>query len=175
MINAAPYYIPAELFSPPAIMQSYETTNKSIHNNLFFNGVDSSRIKEGYIKLDSKLIRKFIAYEGFEIIINSYNNCKEDAISRYKKVYKTDNYDIEPIEPFFNAIKSIVHHYRIIPRLSFYPDGALAMFIIQQKEITIEYDFDDPESVLISKFINDILHIKEATISNLNQLFGAFL
>ena len=49
------------------------------------------------------------------------------------------------------------------------------MFIIQQKEITIEYDFDDPESVLISKFINDILHIKEATISNLNQLFGAFL
>lgn len=175
MAIALPYNASTGLFTPAAITQLYHASNKPENSNLFLDIINFDKMLEAIIKLGSKVIQNFVIYKGLENTINSYNICKDDAISRYKKVYKTDNYNIELIKPFLEAVKSIVYYSRLLPRFSFYPDGARAVFIIDQKEITIEYDFDDPETILLSKFIDDNLHVKETTIYNLNQSLGVFL
>ena len=114
-------------------------------------------------------------YNGFENIIRSFNNNKDDAISRYKQIYKTDYFNLEMLKPLLNAIETIVHYSRFIPRLSFYPDGARVVFIINEQEVTIEYDIDEPEVVFVSKYIKEVLYIKNTTINNLSQTLGAFI
>ena len=127
------------------------------------------------VKIPKKIESPVSDYNSFEKILISFNNCKDDAISRYKQVYKTNDYNIEDVNPFLDAIKTVVCNLRLIPRFSFYPDGAKAVFISHEQEITAEYDFDEPESVFVSKFTDGVLHIKDTTINNLSRTFGAFL
>ena len=175
MISAMPDNIPIEFSSPPAITQSYRSSkNLAIKYSLPGN-IDSYKRQDVIIMSDNKTILNIINYTGFESAINSFDNCINDAISRYKKVYKPDNYNTELVNPFLRAIKPIIIYSRLIPKFYFYPDGARAVFIFNQQEITIEYDFEDTSSFLVSKFINNTLHIKDATIDNLGQAFGVFL
>ena len=174
MITAVSPYIATALFSPPAIIRFYQDINTSIPNDLPYD-FESSKKRE--ITFMSDMIIKINSnyYSGFEYTTCLYNNCKDDAILRYKQVYKADYYNIEPLKPFLNAIKTIVYNLRCIPRFSFYPDGAKAVFIFREQEITVEYDFDEPASAFVSKFIGDVLHIRDTTIDNLSQALGAFL
>jgi len=167
--------IPADFFSPPAITQPYQSSKNSIMGYSFPGSINSYKRQDIISIADNKIMLNIINYTGFESTINSFNNCKNDAISRYKIVYKADEYNTELVNPFLNAIKTIVYNSRFIPKFYFYPDGARAIFIINQQEITIEYDFEEPTSILVSKFIDEELYIKDATIDNLGLALGAFL
>jgi len=98
-----------------------------------------------------------------------------EAVSRYKQIYKENIFNAKATQPFLKAIKEIVRNLQLLPRLSFYPDGAKAVFISNDQEVTVEYDFDEPEKAFVSKFIDGVLNVKDATISNLSLKFGEFL
>ena len=164
MITAVSPNLSSALFFPPAIIRFYQDINTSIPNDLPYD-FESDTI----IKINSNY------YSGFENTVRLFNNCKDDAISRYKQVYKTNYYNTEPLNPFLNAIKTIVYNSRHIPRFSFYPDGARAAFVFYEQEITVIYDVDEPDFAFVSKFIGDDLYIKDTAIDKLSQALGAFL
>jgi hypothetical protein len=172
MIFTAPEHLPTTINLPPAIIRSYQSTSDSIPLDSLLkydNKLNSIIILDNKIKLNAN------NYNGFERTIYSFNSCKEDAISRYKQIYKTGDFNSEAAKPFLDAIKEIVYNSRFIPRFSFYPDGAKAVFNLCEQEITVEYDFDEPEFAFVSKFIDDVLHVKDTTIVNLGHAFGEFL
>jgi hypothetical protein len=172
MISAVPDHIPTSLSSPPAIMQY---VGNPIARD-FLSYILKFKERQYIISMPDETVKlNTNNYAGFETAIYHFNNCKDDAISRYKQVYKTDHCNTEEAEHFLNAIKTIVYNSRLVPRFSFYPDGAKAIFTFRQQEITVEYDFDEPESAFVSKSINDVLHIKDTTIDNLAQVLGTFL
>jgi len=172
MIYTTPECLPTTISSPPAIIRSHQSTSDSIPLDSLLKydkKLNSNIILDNKIKLNAN------NYYSFESMIYSFNNCKEDAISRYKQVYKTGNFNTEAAKPFLDAIKEIVCNSRFIPRFSFYPDGAKAVFNLCEQEITVEYDFDEPEFAFVSKFIDDVLHVKDTTIVNLGHAFGEFM
>ena len=175
MIPAVSEYLPVAFSSPPAIMQFYQAINNSITNGLLSDTFYLDKEQNIIFMLDKEIKTNINNYLGFENINNLFNNYKNDAILRYKQVYKTDNYNVEVAKPFLDAIKTVVYNSRLIPRFSFYPDGAKAVFVYHEQEITVEYDFDEPTSVFVSKFIGDILNIKDTTIDDLSKALGAFL
>jgi hypothetical protein len=157
MISAVPDYLPTSLSTPPGIISYF-------HGSL-----------PGGDMAEKEIIPNIYNYAGFENTMYSFNVCKHDAICRYGKVYNVNNYNIELIKPFLDAVKIIVQNSRLIPRFNFYPDGAKAVFTFNEQKITVEYDTDEPESVFVSKYINNVLHIKDTTINNLSRALGAFL
>ena len=175
MISAVYQYLPATISSPPAITRLYQSGNNSTTNGLFSDTFYFDREQNIIFMTDKEIKPNINNYSGFESIIRLFNNCKDDAILRYKQVYKTDNYNDEAIKPFLDAIKTVVYNSRLIPRFSFYPDGAKAVFAFNEQEITVEYDLDESTSVFVSKFIDGVLHIKDTKIDNLGQALGAFL
>lgn len=159
MIYTTLEQLPTTIISPPAIMRPYQSDKKQ--NGILFS--------------DKGILLTANNYVGFETAIYSFNNCKDDAMSRYRQVYKTSNYNTDAVRPFLDAIKVIVYNSRLIPRFSFYPDGAKAVFIFNEQEITVEYDFDEPEFVFVSKFVDDVLHIKNTALDNLSHALGEFM
>jgi len=172
----SPPALPATLPTPPAIIQYYGVANNLSLDILSPNTykLDSNQKHISFIA-DKEMKSNVTNYNGFENIIRSFNNNKNEAISKYKQIYKTDYFNFEILESFLTAIETTVRYSRFIPRFSFYPDGARVLFIINKEEVTIEYDFDEPEAVFISKYIKEVLYIKNATINNISQTLGAFV
>jgi len=166
--------LPTTRISPPAIMRPYQSADYiSPWESLFNKNIDKKQNTN--LISDKEIVLTVNNYFGFEIAIHSFNNCKLDAISRYKQVYKTDHYNTDALKPFLEAIKVIVYNSRLIPRFSFYPDGAKAVFILHDQEITVEYDLDEPEFVFVSKFVDEVLHIKNITVDNLSYAWGEIM
>jgi len=164
--------------SPPAVMRPYQSADDIFLQNpwfKFFNNKKIDKKQEIILFSDKEILFPANDYFGFETVIHSFNICKDDAISRYRQVYKTSNYNSDVARPFLDAIKVIVYNSRLIPRFSFYPDGAKAVFTFNNQEITIEYDFDEPEFIFVSKFVDGVLHIKNSTIDNLSHAWGEFM
>jgi hypothetical protein len=181
MIYPAFEQIPTTITLPPsAIMRFHQSANDidpwdSLFNYPNNNNNNIDKKQKIILFSDKKIMLTAIDYFGFETVIHSFNNCKADAVSRYKQVYKTDKYNTDVLKPFLDAIQVIVYNSRLIPRFSFYPDGAKAVFTFNNQEITVEYDFDEPEFVFVSKFVDDVLHVKNSTIDNLSHAWGEFM
>lgn len=175
MISPVLEQLPTTRISPPAIILPSQSADDTYLRNPLFNFYKPDKKQRVIFISDKEIMLTAHDYTGFETAIYSFNNCKYDAISRYKQVYKTDNYNTDAARPFLDAIKEIVYNSRLIPRFSFYPDGAKAVFIFNEQEITVEYDFDEPEFIFVSKFVDDVLHIKNITIGNLSHALGEFM
>jgi hypothetical protein len=177
MISPALAQLPTTTISPPAITRPYQSAVDAFLRDPLLNfSNNKADKKQGIIFFSDKGITLTANdYFGFETVIRSFNSCKYDAISRYKQVYKTDNYNTDALKSFLDAIKEIVYNSRLIPRFNFYPDGAKAVFILHDQEITVEYDLDEPEFVFVSKFVDEVLHIKNSTIDNLSHAWGEFM
>jgi len=178
MIYTTLEQLPTTMTSPPAIMRPYQSADDAFLRDPLFNLYNNKIDKKQEIILfsDKKTPLTANDYFSFESVIRSFfNSCKYDAISRYKQVYKTDNYNTDALKSFLDAIKVIVYNLRLIPRFSFYPDGAKAVFILDDQEITVEYDLDEPEFVFVSKFVDEVLHIKNITVDNLSHAWGEFM
>jgi hypothetical protein len=141
MIPVVCPYLPVALSFPPAITRLYQSDNNSTTNGLLSDTFYLDREQNIIFMLDKEIKTNINDYSGFENIIYLFNKRKDDAILRYKQVYKSDNYNVEAVKPFLDTIKTIVYNSRLIPRFSFYPDGAKAVFVSDEQEITVEYDF----------------------------------
>jgi hypothetical protein len=176
--------LPFELVSSPAISSFCRANNSIIENtflaekfiidDLSFNVGDiikNASIQTDIIPFDETTPRIYYV-TNFDRV---FNICIDDGINRFKKIYQEiDNFDKAKFTPFLMEFGKL----KILPRLSFYPDGVKARFVFNDKEFAVEYDLeadDGSENLLfISTFINDKLHVKDGHISDLAVVLESF-
>jgi hypothetical protein len=95
----------------------------------------------------------------------------KDAINRRKMLANLSDYDIKPAVIFLAALKLL---YPELPRISFYENGAKARFFYQQREFVADYDYEEPDSVFVSTFIDDILVVKDGSPNTLLEILEHF-
>jgi hypothetical protein len=102
----------------------------------------------------------------------AFSCCVDDAIRRYKKVNHTDEHDKTPAEIFLSTLELFSTVF--IPRISFYSDAVKAKINFNQREFTIDYDYEAPDSIFISTFEGDKLIMKDAHVNELYTILGSF-
>lgn len=105
----------------------------------------------------------------------SFKACINDAITRYKKVYQNDNFDLCQAKEFLEVVELIFINSRLVPRITFYPDGIMVVFTVNQQEVTVDYNFDELKSILVSKFAGNILYAKKSALDRMSQAVMGFL
>jgi len=175
MIENTAHHLLTAYLTPPAIERSYHSSNylkEDIIPSYIYN---YDKTKNTISFTNKNIYTNIFDYYGLENAMCNFNNCMNDAISRYEQVYNTKGYNILIINPFLEAIKNIILNLRFVPRFSFYPDGAKAVFTLEQQEITVEFDIDEPDCAFLSKSKNNVLYIKDTTVNNLSHAFGSFI
>jgi hypothetical protein len=95
----------------------------------------------------------------------------QDAVNRYKRLANSSNYDKKPAEPFLGSLKLLNLNF---PRITFYADGAKARFFYRQKEFVADYNYEEPDSIFVSTFIDDVLVVKDGEPRALMEILGRF-
>jgi hypothetical protein len=96
----------------------------------------------------------------------------QDAIRRYKSVNNADTYDSSPAVPLLRSLFSL--YPQLTPRISFYSDAAKVLAVYAGRELILDYDYDEPDSVFISWDKNGVLTVKDCKLTGLRQILELF-
>jgi hypothetical protein len=132
--------------------RNYYEMNKAIVKELFLSPITIER-------------EKIINRDDFYFLV-------EDAVRRYKLVNKTDFLDISTASEFLSELKYFPG--KNIKSLSFYHDAAKVRIFFNNDEYILDFDFDDPSSVFISKNTDNYLMVKDCKLTELQKTLESF-
>jgi hypothetical protein len=145
-----------------SVIQSGETINEA-----YILSKAKEYQNNDLIKYDLKNNTIFI-YQDMNI---SFRNCIEDAIRRHCAIYHVSEYNITQAESFLISLKAL---RLILPRISFYPDGAKARFVFNKKEFVVDFDYEEPEPVYVSAYKGKVLVFKKCVLAELQETLENF-
>jgi hypothetical protein len=104
--------------------------------------------------------------KGFDALLH-------EAIDRYKDLHHVSDLDTAKANKFLSALKSINNIMRFHPYIIFNKFAAKVQMNMNDKEFVIDYDYNDPNSVIIlSK--GKTLFIKECILDKIEETLRSF-
>jgi hypothetical protein len=85
--------------------------------------------------------------------------CINDAIQRFEFLNPGDHIEISQAQPFLDKVVKLDPNAHI----SFYHDSVK----VRINEYILDYDYEDPDMVFISSFIDGVLVVKDCQIDNI--------
>jgi addiction module RelB/DinJ family antitoxin len=97
-----------------------------------------------------------------------------DALRRYKVVNNNNNanVDIALVEPFLQAIQALGPQAE--PRITFYGDAVKARIVFRGQDFTIDYNFEEPDSVFILSRRDGKLFVKDCKLADMAKTLELF-
>jgi hypothetical protein len=95
-----------------------------------------------------------------------------DALRRYKVVNNNADFDITLAEPFLQAIQALGPQTKL--RITFYNDAVKVRLTSGEREFTIDYNFEEPDSVFILSRKDGKLFVKDCKLADIAQTLDLF-
>jgi hypothetical protein len=92
-----------------------------------------------------------------------------DAIHRYKDLNSNSEPDVQNAKPFLDAVKELVTVFAIVPYIMFNKLSIKVDIVFNNKEVTLDYDYETADTVSILCQENGTLLVREASLDKLEE------
>jgi hypothetical protein len=103
-----------------------------------------------------------------------FNLLIADAVKRYKELNNALDYDTSLAASFLSLLKTLCHTHYFRPYIIFTQFGAKAEFDFNNKHFVFDYEYDDPDSIVLLCNEAGELNTKECSLNELESAFEAF-
>jgi hypothetical protein len=97
-----------------------------------------------------------------------------DATERYKELYHVLDVDVSRANSFLASLRSLSQKHNFQPYIIFTQFGAKAEFDFNNKHFVFDYEYDDPDSIVLLCNWAGELNTKECSLNELESAFEAF-
>jgi hypothetical protein len=103
-----------------------------------------------------------------------FNLLVADAVKRHKELNNALDYDTSLAVSFLFSLKSLSHKHNFRPYIIFTQFGAKAEFDFNNKHYVFDYDYEDPNSIVLLCNADGELNTKECSLDKLESVFEVF-
>lgn len=103
-----------------------------------------------------------------------FDQLVSDAIRRYKEINHVSSIDTSNAVLFLFFLKPFVEKFCIDPSIVFTRFGVKAEFDYCKKHYVLDYDYEEPDSVIILCDVDGDICTKECSLNELESVFGSF-
>lgn len=99
----------------------------------------------------------------------NYNLYLTDAIRRYKELNSNLEPDIKRAKAFLDAVEELAEAFSLTPYIMFNKHSVKIDIVFNNKETTLDYDYEDADTVSILYQENGTLMVREAPLDKLEE------
>jgi hypothetical protein len=158
-----------------AINNNYSDTASNLFPQSFWADTYYFRTKENEPIVIDRHISKLYLYNQFynTVVIKpepiNYRFYLNDAIRRYKELNSGSEPDVEKAKSFLDSVKELATALSLTPYIMFNKFSVNVVIVFNDKEITLDYDYEDTDIVSALYQEKGTLKVRETRLDKLEE------
>lgn len=105
---------------------------------------------------------------------DNFDRCLKEAINRFREVSNTQEVDLTKAGKFLAALRLFCNKTSITPYIFFTNFAVKTRLKINEKEFTLDYDYEDPDAVFVLFDAEESLIVKDCALDKIAETLRLF-